>query len=609
MKRVLTMFAVAFLLAPGIVEGSNLKTTRSDLGNPSVLTAIESGNSEPAGEVAQVSAATGKSVSRANFLRQVGGEDTPLTFRFGNYFKDCAGISIEGNPDSRDFSKGDSISIWVGVEKSCLLGDSPEFSVSSIPLSNLSGKESLEVELTGNWDWHDSSFYTAWGTYFDYVVDETSFLTFEVATSHGDLQLGMLVRVLDPAPREFIDSADTLSGPKLHAVYVVPADVQDKRRDTRGEIESWILQSAALAKDRFGEVLRIDLDSGGDVDVLYMRSELTQREILNSSLEGHELLKEVKARVGVGLDGGVVALFVENSSALPESDYCGFAELEDFLDDEASSFVVGPLSQCDEHGADGFDYPATTVLHELLHNLGVDHVDTPNEGMCGDPFDCETRWDWDSGRNFYNGTTSSYSKTDIRTSKIWVSGNPTRPNPPSGLRVERGVGRITVQWDYPNDDGGGIVRSYLAIANPSGVRCWSGTNGYCTFNNLDTSTGYTFKVAAFNVFGRSDFTEQTKITYTAQVPSKPRGVRLQNTAQFSVSIAWSGIDGNGSNVARVEARHSLNSGKWSAWKSLSNGSKVTNKLWRKASIVRIEIRGINEVGVGPSSSTTLKMTK
>lgn len=468
MRRFFTLAAIAFFLSAGIVDTSGLKALSAPAHNRTVLTSSGVEQATPTRAALPFSKAKGASVSRANILRQVDGEDTALTFRFGDYFKDCAGVSIEGDPESRDFRKGDTISIWVGVEKSCLMGESPDFSVSSIPTSSLRAKESLDVELSGDWDWHDSTFYTAWGAYFDYVVEETSFITFEVATSHGDLRLGMLVRVLNSAPREFFDSADVLSEPKLHAVYVVPADVPDKRRDTRGEIEAWVLQAAALAEDRFGASLRLDLDSGGNVDVLYMRSEFTQRELLNTELEADDLLEEVKARLGVGLENGVTALFIENSSSLPDSDYCGFAELEDFLGDDASSFVVGPLGQCEGPGDDGFDYPASTILHELLHSLGVDHIDVANEGMCGDPFDCATGWDWDSGKIFYNGTTSSHSKIDIRTSTIWVKRNPTRPNPPSGFRAERGVGKITLHWDYPKDDGGGIVRSYLAIASPGG---------------------------------------------------------------------------------------------------------------------------------------------
>lgn len=611
MRRFFTWAAITFVLATGIVDSSDLKALNTPTYNLKAL--ISSGAEQPSPmRATQFSVATGASVSRPNVLRQVDGEDTALTFRYGEYFKSCAGVSIKGDPEPRVFTKGDTISVWVGVEKSCLNEGSPDFRVSSILTSNVRAEETLEVELSGEWSWHDSSFNTAWGAYFDYVVEDTGFIAFDVATSHGDLRLGMLVKVLNSAPRAFFDSADILSEPKLHAVYVIPADVPDKRRDTRGEIESWVLQAAALAEDRFGASLRLDLDSGGNVDVLYMRSEYTQRELLNTDLEAallSEVSEEVKARVGVGLENGVIALFIENSSSLPKSDYCGFAELGNFLGDNASSFVVGPLGQCEVPGGDGFDYPASIILHELLHSLGVEHIDVANEAMCGDPFDCATGWDWDSGKIFYNGTTSSHSKIDILSSKIWVKKSPVRPNPPSGFRWERGVGKITLHWDYPKDDGGGIVGSYLAIASPGGARCWAGTGRSCTFNNLEPSTGYTFKVAAFNVFGKSDLSEQTKIAYTAQVPSKPQGVEIKNTSQYTISTVWKSIDGNGSNVSRIESRQALSPGKWSTWKPVSNGSKISNKLWKKGAILRIEIRGINEVGVGQSSSTSVKLSK
>ena len=116
---------------------------------------------------------------------------------------------------------------------------------------------------------------------------------------------------------------------------------------------------------------------------------------------------------------------------------------------------------------------------------------------------------------------------------------PTVPDPPDSVTGAPTIGAIEVSWNAPASDGGAVVDSYQATADPGGVQC-STTNGtQCTLQGLSSAQTYTVTVKAHNSVGWSSASAPSdSITpLDPTVPDAPSSV-TGLPGNSSATISW-----------------------------------------------------------------------
>jgi hypothetical protein len=176
-------------------------------------------------------------------------------------------------------------------------------------------------------------------------------------------------------PRSTADRADEVSGPQIHAIYVVPADGTDRGLDTDGTIErtvrSW---NTWLASQTAGKgSLRLDTYGGGTLDVTFYRDAHTDAEIqardpyVRDQLEG-----DLRAAHFVASDK-IYAVYYDGASTYA----CGGGAYPPTLEGNVAAMylhgLVGQPVPCDSNdfvpnGQPG--YLEFAMVHEILHTLG-----------------------------------------------------------------------------------------------------------------------------------------------------------------------------------------------------------------------------------------------
>ncbi len=224
--------------------------------------------------------------------------------------------------------------------------------------------------------------------------------------------------------RSEIDQPDAVRGFQIKPIYLVPKGVQDKRRDTDGTILDSLNEGNAYLKSQLNREFEFDVTASGTLDVGFIQSEYTASQIesigddyfgvteglsLRDLLEGTAFAEPTDSRKSY-------TIFVEGVSA---GDRCG-------LGDRPGQVNVVFLS-CDE-AAYGLDaYYSLAWVHEVFHNLGVEHVNSRCDLMSGGAYaeanPCYTNEprSIDPRNQFY--VNSDRAGVDIMKLRVWKGGN------------------------------------------------------------------------------------------------------------------------------------------------------------------------------------------
>ncbi|MDO4258558.1 MAG: Ig-like domain-containing protein [Actinomycetaceae bacterium] len=122
-----------------------------------------------------------------------------------------------------------------------------------------------------------------------------------------------------------------------------------------------------------------------------------------------------------------------------------------------------------------------------------------------------------------------------------------RPDPPTGVQVNRGAQPSTVQVSWtPGFDHGSPVRSFTVTDHTQGdsIRC--GLTTSCSIPNRDMNTEHVFSVTATNDVGTSDPSEQRSIGLLG-APSRPATPTL-SVVNGTATITWEGEASGGPEV-------------------------------------------------------------
>lgn len=262
-----------------------------------------------------------------------------------------------------------------------------------------------------------------------------------ISLPNPDVELVFKI-VADVAPLSAAaaDRPDERTGFQIHVVYVTPRDATSHGFAANGQLDLWVALAQDWLQRRIGRTFAFDTFDGR-LDVTSLVSRYTVAELAaraNSETAGSQALLELLAQEFAAANGGAVPgknlLFVVDGS-LSDS-YCGFADRPGAL------ALVTPGSRgCWTGDQDfiaperGLNWMSATIIHELLHNVGVAHVCVDDSDImigdsCAQP-DARVVLTLDaSGKQYVGG---SLAGVDIRSAKVWADGSGQRHIPVDGL--------------------------------------------------------------------------------------------------------------------------------------------------------------------------------
>ena len=227
-----------------------------------------------------------------------------------------------------------------------------------------------------------------------------------------------------PLVRSTLDRPDEVSGYQIHLVYVVTKDGVDEQRDINGQLDKWVVESQNWLQSNYGKQLIFDLYQG-QVDVTFLQSKYTKSELCLEKCDAlYKLADEIRAQ-DPNLAASKTLYF--NFSELLDSGYCGWANSFGNL-----SLGFNKGENCNSPysaSVTGLSGPAKTLIHEVFHTFGVDHVCfNESDIMIGSP-ECNTkspsfgqvRTTLDLSRKNYLG--GDLAGVDISRLPIWKDGS------------------------------------------------------------------------------------------------------------------------------------------------------------------------------------------
>ena len=241
----------------------------------------------------------------------------------------------------------------------------------------------------------------------------------------GDLVWGTKTySIKDPlgvnVTRSETDRPDAIRGFQIKPIYFLPSDAPDQKLDTNGTILDSLREGNRYLKDEIGREFELDTTEAGSLDVGFVRYSMTTVELedyfdseefrLSNLLEGTDFEQTTNSRKSY-------VLFVGNAK---NDSACGWG-------DRPGRVSVVLLKDCNgpAHGLD--EYYSLAWVHEVFHNLGVEHVNSRCDLMRGGEYSegnpCYSDRDRtvDKNGDFYRGTDKA--GVDITKLRVWKGNN------------------------------------------------------------------------------------------------------------------------------------------------------------------------------------------
>ena len=189
----------------------------------------------------------------------------------------------------------------------------------------------------------------------------------------------------DAQPRATTDRSDDVTGPQVHALYLLPSDGTDRGLDTNGTIAaSFANWQRWLRGQTFNNGLRLDTSSG-QLDVTFVRLSRTDAQLAARGLQLRDALEDELRAKGIVRSGKVYAAFYDGSSTAA----CGGGAWPPRLPGAVAALYLratyGPGSTCyePERSRAGLQIMDFAILHELMHTMGYVPSCAPNHTRDG----------------------------------------------------------------------------------------------------------------------------------------------------------------------------------------------------------------------------------
>lgn len=188
-------------------------------------------------------------------------------------------------------------------------------------------------------------------------------------------------------PRSLNDRADTVQGPQVHAIYVLPSDGVDEQLDTNGRIGTSVMAfNRWFANNSWGKALRIDTFEGLP-DVTFFRLSRTDAQMASvGAYVRDELEKDLRAAGQLRSDK-LYAVYYGGSSTWS----CGGGAWPPALPGQVGAMYLkgqipgAPACASNPVGAslESPGYIDFGMLHELVHTLGFVATCAPHHTLNG----------------------------------------------------------------------------------------------------------------------------------------------------------------------------------------------------------------------------------
>jgi hypothetical protein len=189
----------------------------------------------------------------------------------------------------------------------------------------------------------------------------------------------------DALPRATADRPDDVSGPQIHALYVLPTDGADRELDVDGTVAASVANwQRWFESQTLGGGLRLDT-SAGELDVTFVRLGLTDAALAGRGIFLRDAIEQELRAAGLIRAGKIYAAYYDGSSTAA----CGGGAWPPTLPGS-----VGAVYMRATYGAglpcydpllsrQGLQIMDFAVLHEVLHTMGFVPTCAPHHTRSG----------------------------------------------------------------------------------------------------------------------------------------------------------------------------------------------------------------------------------
>ena len=186
-------------------------------------------------------------------------------------------------------------------------------------------------------------------------------------------------------PRAAADRPDDVSGPQIHALYVVPADGVDRGFDTDGTAAASVMNwQRWFVGQTLGGGLRLDT-SGGELDVSFHRLAQTDSALAQRGAFIRDAIEAELRAAGFARTDKVYAVYYDGSSTAA----CGGGAWPPSLPGNVAALYLrgtfGTGTSCYDPtlSRSGLQIMDFAMLHEVLHTMGFVPACAPHHTRSG----------------------------------------------------------------------------------------------------------------------------------------------------------------------------------------------------------------------------------
>lgn len=237
---------------------------------------------------------------------------------------------------------------------------------------------------------------------------------------------------------------DDKKGYQIQLVYVETSSAAGSNYDTNGQIASWVAQLQSWLREQTGKELIFDTYKG-NIDIAHLNFDGNVRDIGKSDSSAKKLIQIYRDLNPTTYFGKTLVFVVDQKSSVGSS-ACGWARN---FSDYALIFPnltypgggrCGDLEEITNVN-NGFSFEAQTLLHEIIHSYGADHVCVDSTDLMQGFPECDQEGNvkdstkpvtFDlTGKYYFGGNKSG---VDLETLKIWSDGSgQKKPNLGQGI--------------------------------------------------------------------------------------------------------------------------------------------------------------------------------
>lgn len=221
--------------------------------------------------------------------------------------------------------------------------------------------------------------------------------------------------------RNLADQPDAVRGLQVKPIYLVPSDGVDEYLDVNGRITEFLDEGNAFVEREISKRFAIDRLADGSYDIGFVKSKLSLADIYSTFNADSLWLRNVLNGTPFATPGDNRKLYAIFVAGPGTDEFCGFADMP------GRHSINLTQGECTGPSGGLANYESLIWVHEVFHNLGVDHVEESCDLM-GSTEDYDTEPCYrdqpqtiDNQRRYY--VNAKAAGVDILKSGVWEGEN------------------------------------------------------------------------------------------------------------------------------------------------------------------------------------------